>query len=224
MAPSRGARRAPAVPAPGPRARRCGPAAAPSSGPIRATTPSRSTARRAVPRCGRRCRLHAERESLAVFDADRVRCAVDQAGRGAAGRLAVDRPDGLDAGPPLRGRGQRRPARSAICASVDVMPVADAGVADVIGAATLLVSETALEELVARANSNAARLRLRRRGGCVMDASQVIIRPVVSEKSFVLAEAGKYTFRVNDRRTRRRSARPSSSCGTSRWWRSAPPR
>jgi large subunit ribosomal protein L23 len=32
-----------------------------------------------------------------------------------------------------------------------------------------------------------------------MDASQIIIRPVVSEKSFVLAEAGKYTFRVNDR-------------------------
>ena len=39
--------------------------------------------------------------------------------------------------------------------AVDVMPVADAGVADVIRAATLLVSETALEELVARANSNA---------------------------------------------------------------------
>jgi large subunit ribosomal protein L23 len=32
-----------------------------------------------------------------------------------------------------------------------------------------------------------------------MDATQVIIRPVVSEKSYVLAEAGKYTFRVNDR-------------------------
>jgi large subunit ribosomal protein L23 len=32
-----------------------------------------------------------------------------------------------------------------------------------------------------------------------MDPSQVIIRPVVSEKTFVLAEAGKYTFRVNDR-------------------------
>ncbi|MFZ0388253.1 MAG: 50S ribosomal protein L23 [Solirubrobacteraceae bacterium] len=29
--------------------------------------------------------------------------------------------------------------------------------------------------------------------------SQVIIRPVVSEKSFVLAEAGKYTFRVHDK-------------------------
>src|SRR6478736_10478798 len=32
-----------------------------------------------------------------------------------------------------------------------------------------------------------------------MDASQVIIRPVVSEKTFVLAEAGKYTFRVHER-------------------------
>ena len=32
-----------------------------------------------------------------------------------------------------------------------------------------------------------------------MDASQVIIRPVVSEKSYVLAELGKYTFRVNDK-------------------------
>ena len=32
-----------------------------------------------------------------------------------------------------------------------------------------------------------------------MEPSQVIIRPVVSEKSFVLAEAGKYTFRVHDR-------------------------
>jgi large subunit ribosomal protein L23 len=32
-----------------------------------------------------------------------------------------------------------------------------------------------------------------------MDASQVIVRPVVSEKSFVLAELGKYTFRVHER-------------------------
>jgi len=30
-----------------------------------------------------------------------------------------------------------------------------------------------------------------------MDASQVIIRPVVSEKSFAQAEIGKYTFRVH---------------------------
>ena len=31
-----------------------------------------------------------------------------------------------------------------------------------------------------------------------MNPSQVIIRPVVSEKTYVLAEAGKYTFRVAD--------------------------
>ena len=30
-----------------------------------------------------------------------------------------------------------------------------------------------------------------------MQASQVIIRPVVSEKSYVLASAGKYVFRVH---------------------------
>jgi len=32
-----------------------------------------------------------------------------------------------------------------------------------------------------------------------MEPGQVIIRPVVSEKSYVLAEAGKYTFRVHER-------------------------
>jgi large subunit ribosomal protein L23 len=31
-----------------------------------------------------------------------------------------------------------------------------------------------------------------------MDPTRVIIRPVISEKTFVLAEAGKYTFRVHD--------------------------
>ena len=30
-----------------------------------------------------------------------------------------------------------------------------------------------------------------------MEPSQVIIRPVVSEKSYVLAAAGKYTFRIH---------------------------
>ena len=34
-------------------------------------------------------------------------------------------------------------------------------------------------------------------GGCLMDHSQVIIRPVVSEKSYALATVGKYTFRVH---------------------------
>jgi large subunit ribosomal protein L23 len=31
-----------------------------------------------------------------------------------------------------------------------------------------------------------------------MQPSQLIIRPVISEKTFALAEAGKYTFRVHD--------------------------
>lgn len=32
-----------------------------------------------------------------------------------------------------------------------------------------------------------------------MDPTQVIIRPVLSEKTFALAEVGKYTFRVADK-------------------------
>jgi large subunit ribosomal protein L23 len=32
-----------------------------------------------------------------------------------------------------------------------------------------------------------------------MDATQVIISPIVSEKTYVLATAGKYTFRVHDK-------------------------
>ena len=39
---------------------------------------------------------------------------------------------------------------------VAVMPVGDAGVADIIGAASLLVSEAALPELTARATGSAA--------------------------------------------------------------------
>ena len=31
-----------------------------------------------------------------------------------------------------------------------------------------------------------------------MDATQIIISPIVSEKTYVLATAGKYTFRVHD--------------------------
>ena len=41
------------------------------------------------------------------------------------------------------------------------------------------------------------RARTQEGGGCLMDASQVIIRPVVSEKSYALATVGKYTFRVH---------------------------
>ena len=47
-----------------------------------------------------------------------------------------------------------------------------------------------------------------------MEPTQVIIRPVVSEKSYVLSAADRYTFRVHATRTRRRSARRSRSCST----------
>src|SRR5262249_27166738 len=44
-----------------------------------------------------------------------------------------------------------------------------------------------------------ARRSKREAGGQVMDARQVIIQPVVSEKSYALMAEGKYTFRVHDR-------------------------
>ena len=70
-------------------------------------------------------------------------------------------------------------------ARVEVAEVSAVGVADVIGAASLVVSE-------ARAGDAAGEARL-------MDARNVIIRPVVSEKSYALIGEGKYTFRVDDR-------------------------
>ncbi len=96
--------------------------------------------------------MHAERESLAVFDAGVFDAPVT---RQAAALLA----DWGSASPTLvllteseaeAGKSFRNLGR------VDVMPVGDAGVADVIGAASLLVSEAALSELVARANSGGA--------------------------------------------------------------------
>ena len=141
--------------------------------------------------------LHAERESLAVFDACGVRRALDQAG-------ASSLLDDWGAGRADPGRARRREAAAGKSfrnlAGVAVMPVEDAGVADLIGAASLLVSEAALPELRrARRRAMAAAPRTRGGRGALMDPRQVIIRPVVSEKTFVLAEAGKYTFRVHDR-------------------------
>jgi large subunit ribosomal protein L4 len=91
--------------------------------------------------------VHAERESLAVFDASgfdapsTARAASLLGDWGASGPTLVLLSDAEAAA----GKSFRNIAR------VDVMPVADAGVADVIGAASLLVSEAALPELVARA-------------------------------------------------------------------------
>ena len=98
--------------------------------------------------------LHAERESLAVFDATAFDApATKQAVELLDGWLSTDQKGSTlvllseeEANAGLSFRNLR---------AVDVMPVADAGVADVIGAATLLVSETALEQLVARAAGTA---------------------------------------------------------------------
>ena len=74
-------------------------------------------------------------------------------------------------------------------AGVNVLAAADCGVADLVGAA------------IGRVQQGRARRGHRTReeegGGCLMDPTQVIIRPVVSEKSYALATIGKYTFRVH---------------------------
>jgi large subunit ribosomal protein L4 len=90
---------------------------------------------------------HAGRDSLAVFDASVFDGpATSQAAGllsewGAAGPFLVLLGDSEAAA----GKSFRNIAR------VSVMPVGDAGVADVIGAASMLVSEAAMAELVARA-------------------------------------------------------------------------
>ena len=91
--------------------------------------------------------VHADRSSMAVFDA----AVFDEPSTSQAASLLDD----WDAPFPVlvvlasseaaAGKSFRNIAR------VDVMPVSDAGVADVIGAASLLVSEAAMPELVARA-------------------------------------------------------------------------
>ncbi len=95
--------------------------------------------------------VHAERESLAVFDAagfdaPSAKQAADLLDgwleAGATGSTLVLLTEAeANAGLSFRNLGR-----------VAVMPVGDAGVADVIGAASLLISEAALPVLVARAN------------------------------------------------------------------------
>ncbi len=91
--------------------------------------------------------VHAERESLAVFDASAFdapstsRAAGLLDDWGAVSRTLVV----LTEEEAAAGKSFRNIAR------VAVMPVGDVGVADVIGAASLLVSQAALPQLVARA-------------------------------------------------------------------------
>ena len=96
--------------------------------------------------------VHAERQSLAVFDAtvfdapstkQALGLLDEWLETGATGSTLVV----LDESESKAGLSFRN------LHQVDVMPVGDAGVADVIGAAFLLISEAALPELVARATS-----------------------------------------------------------------------
>ena len=91
--------------------------------------------------------LHAERDSLAVFDAGTF----DAPATGRAAELLADWGAG---GPTLVVLGAEEAAAGKSFRNlqrVEAMPVEDVGVADVIGAASMLVSETALPVLVARA-------------------------------------------------------------------------
>ncbi len=93
---------------------------------------------------------HAGRSSMAVFDATKF----DAPSTSQAVSLLADWGAGaptlvlLTESEAAAGKSFRNLAR------VDVMPVGDAGVADVIGAASLLVSEAALPELVVRASGS----------------------------------------------------------------------
>jgi large subunit ribosomal protein L4 len=97
--------------------------------------------------------LHAERESLAVFDAGTFTA---PSTKHAAGLLADWGADPsflvlLDPDEAAAGKSFRNLER------VSVMPVEEAGVADIVGAGSLLVSQAALPALVARAAGSATR-------------------------------------------------------------------
>ena len=63
---------------------------------------------------------------------------------------------------------------------VDVLPVGSAGVVDVIGHASLIVTQSALDTLEARVGEVSARAASRQaRRRELMDARQVILEPVV---------------------------------------------
>ena len=120
-------------------------------GTVFGPTPRRYTIK--VNRKARRAALrsalsaHAQRESMAVFDASTFE---QPATKQAASLLAdwgADAPTLVLLAEPeaAAGKSFRNLAR------VAVMPVADAGVADIVGAASLLVSAAAMDQLVARA-------------------------------------------------------------------------
>ena len=98
--------------------------------------------------------MHAERGSLAVLDV--APFADTPSTKQAAALLADWSGRRLGAGHPDRGSGEGRAVVPQPARASRSCPPSEAGVADVIGAARLLVSEDALAELAARAKGERA--------------------------------------------------------------------
>ena len=178
--PSPGARRAPAARAPARRARRSSPAAASSSGPIRAPTPSRSIARSAAPRCAARSRCTRSAARSRSSTPPRSMCP-----------RPSRRPTLLaDWGRAAPDAGRRRPPRSGApgchsatssasrcsCPRTSASPTSSAPPRCCARAAALDAADRPRRRAAHARTEEVTRL---------MEHSQVIIRPVVSEKSYV---------------------------------------
>jgi large subunit ribosomal protein L4 len=96
--------------------------------------------------------MHAERESLAVFDGAAFEAPSTKQAAGLLSDWGADTPTLviLTDGEAEAGKSFRNLAR------VEAVPIEDAGVADIVRAASLLVSEAALPTLVARAGGSGA--------------------------------------------------------------------
>ena len=172
---------------------RSGSAAASPSAPSRAATPSRSTARRAAARCARRCRVHA-RPRLArggrrrpTSTSPRPSAAAEalDALRRAAARWSCSAREGED---DCRQVVPQHRAASTCCRPTPwASPTSSAP-------PRLVLSPGRASSTSPHDRAQAERRRRR------MNARSVIIRPIVSEKSYALLAANKYTFRVHDRR------------------------
>ena len=181
-------------------------AAAPSFGPkprgytVKVNRKARRKALRAA------LSVHADRDSVAVLDA-----------------AAYSEPSTKTAAEALAKWGARTPTLLVLGAEeadvqksfrnipgVTVLPAAAAGVADVIGHRSLILTQAALEVIETRCGE-VTRTELRNRRGrwerFVMEARTILIEPVVSEKSYALMADGKYTFRVDDRAHKTQIAR-----------------
>ena len=141
--------------------------------------------------------LHAERGSIAILDASAFSRSQDPSGARAARGLGSETRRPVHAGRARSAEESSAALSFRNLARVAVLTPENVGVTDLLGAASLLVSEGALEALSARTGKPSLHGRSGRGGEGLMEHTQVLIRPVVSEKSYVLSAADRYTFRVH---------------------------